>query len=175
MDEYYLAILQGAFALYILLLGLAAVWDLWKFVIPNVLTVTVGCLFLPTAVLLPLEVNWLSHVGAAAAVFLGGAAAYRFGVLGAGDVKLMTAVSLWAGFDYLPAYGFYVALCGGALAVSLLTMRRALLSLMVYQPSLGNVALPRLFLPGENIPYGVAIAAGSIILGNELPHLGLFL
>ena len=77
MDESYLMILYVAFALYALLLGIAAVYDTWKFVIPNLISVALVVLFIATALLLPemtprvpemTWMEWLSHIGAAVAV-----------------------------------------------------------------------------------------------------------
>src|SRR3546814_2389693 len=97
--------------------------------------------------------------------------AYRFGVVGGGDLKLMTAVSLWAGLDALPQLLLWTALAGGAFALGLIVLRRLLGGLLVVQPFAETVTLPRLLLPGEAIPYGVAIAIGGILVARNLPHL----
>ncbi len=172
MDESYLLILYGAFGLYILLLCIAAVFDTWKFIIPNGVTVALVVLFVATALLLPFEVDWLSHLGAAVAVFVGGSVLYAMGRLGAGDVKLLAAVALWAGFEHIVELLLYVTLAGGALALALIIVRRLLLGLRTAQPALGRARLPRVLLDGEAVPYALAIAPSSIYLGQSLPHLG---
>ena len=48
------------------------------------------------------------------------------------------------------------------------------MGLLLVQTTIQNVTLPRLLLPGEQIPYGMAIAAGGIWAARKLPHLGLY-
>ena len=175
MDESYLMILYIAFALYALLLGIAAVFDTWKFVIPNAIAVALVVLFIATALLLPFEMTWmewLSHVGAAVAVFVGGAVLYAFNKMGGGDVKLLTAVAFWAGFEHVTELLLYVAVAGGVLAIGLIVMRKIIMSLGAANTRLAQVKLPRVLINGEAVPYGLAIAPISIYLGTKLPQLG---
>ena len=178
MDESYLVILYIAFALYTLLLGIAAVFDTWKFVIPNAIAVALVVLFIATALLLPFEMTWmewLSHVGAAVAVFIGGAVLYAFNKMGGGDVKLLTAVAFWAGFEHLTELLLYVAIAGGVLAIGLIVMRKIIMSLGAANTRLAEVELPRVLINGEAVPYGLAIAPISIYLGTKLPQLGAYI
>ncbi len=175
MDKYYLYLLGSVFGSYVLLLITAAVFDVTKFIIPNVIVVALAALFVIATILLPFDTDWISHAGAATAVFLSGALAYRFKLLGAGDIKLMTAVSLWVGFGHLPSLLLYIGLSGAALAIFLVLLRRAVLAIAIHWSLAGIGTLPRLFVAGGKIPYGVAIASGSIIIGGSLPHLGLYL
>jgi prepilin peptidase CpaA len=86
---------------------------------------------------------------AALAVFVPAALAFRFGLLGGGDVKLMAAGALWLGPAALGPYLLTTVLAGGALAVLFLLWR---------------VARPRRADgKGPSLPYGVAIAAGGIL------------
>ena len=175
MDESYLMILYIAFALYTLLLGIAAVFDTWKFVIPNAIAVALVVLFIATALLLPFEMTWmewLSHVGAAVAVFIGGAVLYAFNKMGGGDIKLLTAVAFWAGFEHVTELLLYVAVAGGVLAIGLIVLRKLIVSLGSAITRLAEVKLPRVLLNGEAVPYGLAIAPISIYLGTKLPQLG---
>jgi prepilin peptidase CpaA len=175
MDESYLMILYIAFALYTLLLSIAAVLDTWKFVIPNAIAVALVVLFIATALLLPFEMTWmewLSHVGAAAAVLIGGAVLYAFNKMGGGDVKLLTAVAFWAGFEHVTELLLYVAVAGGVLAIGLIMMRKIIMSLGAANTRLAEVELPRVLINGEAVPYGLAIAPISIYLGTKLPQLG---
>jgi prepilin peptidase CpaA len=88
-----------------------------------------------------------ADVAAAAAVFLLGAVGFRFGLVGGGDVKLLAAAALWLGAAALMPFLTATALAGGALAAAFLL--RALL-----RRDAGKVALP----------YGIAIAAGGIVV-----------
>ena len=178
MDESYLMILYIAFTLYTLLLGIAAVFDTWKFVIPNAIAVALVVLFIATALLLPFEMtwmDWLSHIGAAVAVFIGGAVLYAFNKMGGGDVKLLTAVAFWAGFEYLTELLLYVAIAGGILAIGLIVMRKVIMSAGSASTKLAQIKLPRVLLDGEAVPYGLAIAPISIYIGTKLPQLGAYI
>lgn len=175
MDDYNLYTLYGLYWTYALLLVAAAIFDVWKYIIPNAVVMSLMVLFLSATLLLPIGTDWISHLGAAAAMFVAGALAFRFRVLGAGDVKLLTAVSLWAGFGLMPTLLLYVALFGGGLALLLISLRFALTGIAAYQPFGNNVILPRLLSVGEKVPYGVPIAAASVMLARDLPHLGMFI
>lgn len=175
MDPFHGQSVPVAFACYALLLAAGAVYDTWKLVIPNAVSLGLAALFPVTALLVPLDLDWLSHLAAAVAVFLGGALLFRLNKLGGGDVKLISAAALWTGLERLFDLLVYVALAGGALALALLALRRVVAAMRAAHPALGELAVPRVLRPGESIPYGVAIAAGAILLGGKLPHLGGFL
>lgn len=179
MDDFALVVLYGAFGLFTVLCLTAVAFDIWKMIIPNAVSVLLVALFFATALTLNLHqgfpVSWLSHLGAMASVFAGGLLCYRFKVLGAGDVKLLTATSLWAGFDHLLEYLFIVALAGGGLALALLLLRNLVTGLLLYHSALQSLTLPRILLTKEHIPYGVAIALPAIYLATKLPILGGYL
>ena len=80
MDETYLWILRIAFGTYVILLVTAALFDLKKFIIPHAICLAVLVLFIPTALLLPLDISWYSHLGAAACVFLIGLVVISIGL-----------------------------------------------------------------------------------------------
>ena len=60
-------------------------------------------------------------LAAAAAVFLAGAVAFRFRLLGGGDVKLLAAGALWLGAAALGPFLLATALAGGVLALGFLS------------------------------------------------------
>lgn len=190
MDDFALFFRYGAFGLFCLLCLAAVVFDLWKMIIPNAVSILLVALFFANGLFLTFHsgysVAWLSHLGALGAVLLVGLVAYRFGVLGAGDVKLLSAISLWAGFErnlleplildfYLLDYLILVALFGGVLSIGLLILRRLVVGLLLLQSTPQNVTLPRYLLPREQLPYGVAVALPAIYLATKLPLLGGFL
>ena len=53
-----------------ILLILAAIFDVWKFVIPNFISVGIVVLFFVASSLIPMQTYWLSHLGAASATFV---------------------------------------------------------------------------------------------------------
>jgi prepilin peptidase CpaA len=92
---------------------------------------------------------------------------YVMRVMGAGDVKLLTAVGALLGAQALVSVAVYAALVGGAMSLAILTARGQLLA-GVSDVFVGH-RLPR--LSGATAPYGVAIAAGvylSLILPGVL-------
>jgi prepilin peptidase CpaA len=176
MDPFHLTIFYIASGLYTLLLCTAAAFDTWKFIIPNAIAVGLIALFVVTTLLLQLDMGWrgwLSHLGAAAAVLAGGAALFKLNKMGGGDVKLMTAVAFWTGFEYLADMLLYITIAGGALAIGLIIVRRLLLGLMTARASLAKLTVPRALLSGEPVPYGLAIAPIAIYLGTRMPQLGV--
>ncbi len=172
MTQYYFEITRAVFTIYVVLLLAAAIFDAWKFIIPNWLSLVLVLLFVATALVSPFGVDWLSHLAAAGIVLLCGFVLYCFKIFGAGDIKLMTAVALWAGLADLPEFLIDVALFGGFLALFLIVLRRAIFMLLAQPWWRGSTELPRVLVNGEAIPYGVGIAAGAIYVGNSLPLLG---
>ena len=164
-----------AFSVFVLLLVIAAICDLWKFVIPNLLCLAVLGLFIVTALLSPIEVNWWSHIGATVAVLVVGFGLFAKNWMGAGDVKLMTAIAIWMGFSDLPYFLVAMAIAGGVFSLVLLLLRRIFLSLRVKELLPRKLTVPRVLLVGEAVPYGVAIAAGAIFTGAHLPYLSAYL
>ncbi len=175
IEPFYQHVIYVAFGLYLVLLAMAGACDLWKFVIPNVVSVALVLLFFVTVLILPFDVPWLSHLGAGAACLIVGAAVFYKGWMGAGDVKLMTALCLWAGFEHMTELLFFVCVAGGAFALFMVFLRKLVMGLLVLQPSAGSLTPPRLLTVGEKIPYGVAIVFGGVMLGLRLPYLGLYL
>jgi prepilin peptidase CpaA len=88
-------------------------------------------------------------LAAALGVFALAALAFRFRLLGGGDVKLLAAGTLWLGAAALGPYLVATVLAGGALALAFTFWRLAL-------PVSARSAAPTL-------PYAVAIAAGGIL------------
>jgi prepilin peptidase CpaA len=134
----------------IALFAAAAITDSRNRRIPNALSAALALLGLTRIALGLAAAGGAAAMGldllAAAAVFALAALAFRFGVLGGGDVKLLAAGVLWLGAAALPPYLLTTVLAGGVLAVSF----------VVWQ-----VARPA--LRGASLPYGVAIAAGGIL------------
>ncbi len=101
----------------------------------------------------------LSHLGVGAVLLVAGMLLFSMNLLGGGDAKLLAAAGLWIGFDQLVPFVAYVTIFGGALALLLLAYRCV---------PVGALPLPgwaaRLHTQGEGMPYGVAIAAGALLI-----------
>jgi prepilin peptidase CpaA len=94
-------------------------------------------------------------LGCAALVFVAGAAAFAAGALGGGDVKLLAAVSLFAGPARLVDFLAITAVTGGVLGIA------ALVGASIGQTAGAGMATLRARLRG-GLPYGPAIAAGGL-------------
>jgi prepilin peptidase CpaA len=146
------------------LMAIAAVEDFRRLIIPNLVPAGL-CLLWPVylattpATLAPA----LAAAGCAAAVLLGGALLFSRGLIGGGDVKLLTAATLWAGAGATPALLVLTALFGGLLCLLLLT------PLSAHFAAVGQVVFDRASAPGNGkksavVPYGVAIAGAALIV-----------
>ena len=156
---------------FLTLMVAAAVFDAWKFIIPNTIPVVLTLLFLVVALVWNDRVPIFKHIGAGLLVFGVGAVIFRLGVLGGGDIKLLTAVAFWVGWDYLGIYLLVVAIFGGGLTLFLLALRYLLRRL--YRSRSPEHFLPRILKVGEKIPYAIAISAAGIWIAPYLPLLAL--
>lgn len=147
-----------------------AAFDIFTYTIPNSISLTLIVLFICAAILLPNEISILFHVLSFLIVFAVGLVAFRFGAFGGGDVKSWAAVALWFGLGSLPYQVASVALIGGVFGLVMIGLRRILANTILRRDDRA-VALPKIFLPNQPIPYGVAIAVGSAL---NLIHIPFF-
>lgn len=156
-----LAVAAGAAAAAAALVTAAAT-DLGARRIANraVLVVAAGTLPMLLALGLPAAA---AHGAMAGLLFLAGLAAFRAGLVGGGDVKLLAAVGLWAGPGGLP----------------LLLLVKAVATLLLVPIVLGSRALAggaadSAPVPDRpTVPLGVAIAAGGLaVILARLGYLG---
>lgn len=145
--------------LFMALLVSAAIVDLRRFIIPD--PIVVGLLALwPVWVAL----NGLGPIGytllGAAAMFALGLVLFAFGLMGGGDVKLMTVLALWVEPSGLFTFIYYTSLAGGLLSIFwLLPLRRLVAPMIGWAEGQRN---------NKQIPYGVAIAAGGLAISSRL-------
>src|SRR5688572_11747864 len=66
-----------------------------------------------------LAVLW--HVGVALVVLAIGFGIFAFGAMGAGDIKLMSAVALWAGPGLAIPFLVFTSIAGGAMGLIIVT------------------------------------------------------
>jgi len=92
-------------------------------------------------------------IGCAVVVFAVGAAAFAVGALGGGDVKLLAAVTLFAGPAGVVDFLAITAIAGGLLGLAMLA------GAPLGQPALAGPLRARL---RRGLPYGPAIAAGGL-------------
>src|SRR5579859_1614838 len=151
------------------LMIVAAFEDLRRLVIPNVLPLSLCVLWLlyiaPAAGL----VSVAGGIGCAAIVFIVGAICFSRGFLGGGDVKLLTAATLWAGPGLAPPLLLATGVFGGALALVLLVPPCAHLATLARVKLGADAELQaghRLTTP---VPYGIAIVAAALLV-IFVPH-----
>jgi prepilin peptidase CpaA len=157
-------------ALFVLpaLLAAAAGWDLASYTIPNVLSVLIVAAFAAFAVASGMAAGAIGmHVLAGILGLAAGFALFALGYIGGGDAKLFGAIVLWLGFHDLLDFAFLASLFGGGLALLLLSLRRWPLPAAL----MGQGWLVRLHDAGSGIPYGIALAAGALVL---LPNTEFF-
>jgi prepilin peptidase CpaA len=147
----------------------SAIVDLVAYRIPNAFVLALTALFLVVAAFHWTEVAWLSHLGALGLVFGAGIFLYAFGQMGAGDVKLLAVVTLWAGaFAVIPLL-FWVSVCGLLAMAVILLLRKLLPLLSSFALRSKASSIPRVLRAGEGIPYGIAIAPGAIVASLSFP------
>jgi prepilin peptidase CpaA len=150
-------------AAFVLIVLAAAVSDLVSYRIPNVLVLALIGAFVVWGALHYKETAWLSHFGAALLCLAGGFLLYQFGQMGAGDVKLLTAVALWTGLSGLIPLLLFMSL-SGLFALPLILLARG----FVARAQASNRwkpewPVPRVLTKKQGVPYGVAIALGAIV------------
>lgn len=85
-----------------------------------------------------------------AGTFLAFAVAFHVGMMGGGDVKLLSALSLWLPFQQFASMLVAMSLIGGAVTAAMMVERRR-------RAGAGEV----------EVPYGVAIAAAGLLALHE--------
>ncbi len=173
---------QAILLVFTALLVIAAVCDWRRFLIPNWISLAILALYPPfvlsSVFLSPpaMPVPWLASLGVAAIVFVVLAGLFALNKLGGGDVKLISALSLWAGPGLIAGFLIITSLAGGLL--SLVTLARSRLSKSRGLTSDGaapgsenrengdeeGAGAKALALP---IPYGVAIACGGFFISGK--------
>ena len=133
----------------------AAVSDALTRKIPNASVLAVLALFVAW--------SFLSPPGALTGALVAGVitfvvfyALYAFGIIGAGDTKLFSAVALFAGLAYLGPFAMGTVLAGGVMAAVTLASRPQRALVMFNLKGRGD--------HGRGIPYGCAIAFGGILM-----------
>ncbi|MCG8492618.1 MAG: prepilin peptidase [Sneathiellales bacterium] len=151
----YLLIASAAFLLSVY----AAYSDSRSFIIPNWISLIIAFLYFPVVFMAPHEINWIYGLITGVIVFAIGFALFALRILGGGDVKILAALSLWAGTEYILHFLFAVAVSGGLLVVVLLAKE---IARKTKEDGLFLTNIKSSLRAGLKVPYGVAIALGSL-------------
>ncbi len=147
------------------LMALVIAWDMKSYIIPNwihgviILAFATGCYFM--------NIHPVDPIVAALVVLGAGLLIYAVGFMGAGDIKLISALTLWTGLGSATVYLIaHTAIYGGILVIFLWLSRK--LIRVFWKRN-----LPVLLTTGAPVPYGVAIAAAflSMLWRGMIPAL----
>ena len=149
-----------------LCLALAAVSDLFTMTIPNGISIVLIAAFLVLAPVVGLEWPFIGmSLVAGLVVFLGCFGLFAMNIMGGGDAKLLTATSLWFGFN-MPLVEFLVVVSfmGGMITLLVLFLRAKATTVLAM-----GVPLPASLVTENKIPYGIAIAIGGFATYEQAP------
>ncbi|OEJ68924.1 A24 family peptidase [Magnetovibrio blakemorei] len=164
-----MATLQSEFLIFYIALLIYGAWsDARTLKIPNWVSLTLLVAFFPTALSAGLSLETISwHLGGGLLFLVAGFVLFAFGLFGGGDAKLLAVCALWTGWDQLLWLLAAVVLVGGGLCILVIILRRGL---GMWPDWLVNAA-KGLFEPNKAVPYGIAIAAGALMV---LPRMAIF-
>ena len=145
-------------AVFVVLLGAAALSDLFRRKIPNWTVLALIVVWIGAAIAGQAVGPWYLALAAAAIAFAIGYALYHFGLMGAGDAKLFTAGALFANLAWLFQFALITALLGGVLAIGYLILRPK--KVMRGLTAKGRAEALK---SSSGIPYGVPIAMAAAL------------
>lgn len=150
-----------------LVLIVAAIGDFRTFRIPNIIPALIIALFAVYAIVTPTPVGLMAHIASVILVFVAGLLVFHYKIMAGGDVKLIVALALWFNIDQLHILLTLIALAGGVQAAIIVlyhyvSLALQSLSVMRSETCAENMSVGTPGLRGRRVPYGVAIAGGSI-------------
>jgi len=101
-----------------------------------------------------------THMAAGGLVLVLSFGCFAMGWIGGGDAKIAACAALWFGFPHLLDYLVYASPFGGVLTLILLEWRRWPLPYSLA----GQGWLQKLHDKQSGIPYGIALAAGALLI-----------
>src|SRR5579885_2254518 len=157
---------QILLALFLGLLAWAALSDGIRFRIPNAASLGVALLYPAHVAVSQAAVDWIGGLLLAALLFLLGLGLFARGLVGGGDVKLLSASALWAGPHLILPFVIVMGLTGGLRAVAVGFSQRLRRSKAAATADIPESVLEADIV--ERVPYGIAIAAGAAFAGLHL-------
>lgn len=152
-------------ALFATLLCAAAANDIRSYRISNSLSLAIMILYLPFVLASGGGVDFWGGLTVGGLVLVVGFVLFSLGFMGGGDTKLLAVTAMWAGpahiFDFLIVTG----LVGGVMG--LLMLSRIRFGCAMFFERIGFARLSMVCL-GTVLPYGIAIAAGGLVVAGHL-------
>lgn len=152
----------------------AAITDFLKLRIPNIIPIVTVVMFAMVWILdqmMDLSIfdqPIKDHLLSGALIFGVMLTLYVMRLFGGGDAKLIPAVCLWIGMQGLPVFLLATTIAGGCLALMSIVLRKTgfgnlIVTKLIHYQSLQDGWIGAL-ARGENaVPYGIAIAIGTVI------------
>ena len=137
----------------------AAGEDVHRLTISNWISLTIVGLYPIYVLSSPVAVGWPWSVAVAGLMLAAGFVLFALRLMGGGDVKLLTATALWAGPGLIASFIFLTAIAGGIVGLVILFLRRR---------RMAPAADGTLAAQPAVMPYGVAIAAGGLMVAMTL-------
>ncbi len=150
-------------AIYAAALCYGCISDIKSLKIPNSVSGVVLVLFFVNYWLMDPQESIKQHIAVGGGAFVLTFALYALGYMGAGDVKLISALMLWAGPKDGLTFLVIMTMVGGLLAALLLIARKSMAlwpSTYHYIPSRRLKSWAKLGI----FPYGIAICTAGLIL-----------
>lgn len=149
----------------IILVYWAAFSDFAYFTIPNRLSIAVAGLYPSYVLSAPITTDWQGGLLCAAILFGVGFLMFIFRLAGGGDVKLLSAVGLWAGPELVGPFLIVTAMAGGMISLAAIVR----IQWTQPRPAAGTPFTAWLSpILEERIPYGAAIAVGALYVAASL-------
>lgn len=154
-DFIYLGVLISALVVVIA----AAISDWRKYKIPNYFSILLILLYPVVVLTSPIPIDWLYSIGVTVIVFAIGFTLFAAGLFGGGDVKIITALALWSGPPLLLTFLIGTVLAGGLLVIVVIAKFA-----VHYASETGGLfnGARKAVRSKTPVPYGVAIAVGSL-------------
>jgi len=143
------------------LMAFAAASDLLTMTISNRVSLLLVAGFVVLALVSGMSAPAIGlHLAAGLAVLVLSFTCFAFGWIGGGDAKVAASAALWFGFGHLLDYLVFASLIGGVLTLVILQFRTLPMPVWLARQNW----LMRLHHKDTGIPYGVALAAGALMV-----------
>lgn len=140
----------------------AAATDIKRLEIDNWVPIAVAALFVPYA--LVADAVWMAHAAVMLVMLLAGLLVHKMGWMGGGDVKMIVALSLWAGTYHLPVLLLVTSMAGAVVALVTVALGRR----KVFKEATGLAWIDGAATERPHVAYGIAIAIGAASLFMQI-------